>query len=198
MPSQRTREIPYNYTSFTDRDIVIRYLGEPNWQLIETLRDTRRTGRSAQMLFEVLGDLWVVERNPYLQDDLINSPDRRKALIEALNHRLEQFAKRLNGSEGATELLKATQRAVDQFCNRFTEQQALRQRVTRALGAITRKDNIDFSGLTRVSHATDATDWRVEMPFVVISPDTEQEIVAIVQACIDTAVFFDSSLPYTI
>ena len=186
MPSQRTREIPYNYTSFTDRDIVIRYLGEPNWQLIETLRDTRRTGRSAQMLFEVLGDLWVVERNPYLQDDLINSPDRRKALIEALNHRLEQFAKRLNGSEGATELLKATQRAVDQFCNRFTEQQALRQRVTRALGAITRKDNIDFSGLARVSHATDATDWRVEMPFVVISPDTEQEIVAIVQACIDT------------
>ncbi len=49
---------------------------------------------------------------------------------------------------------------------------ALRSRVTRALTRITRKDNIDFSGLARVSHATDATDWRVEMPFVVISPDT--------------------------
>ena len=32
----------------------------------------------------------------------------------------------------------------------------------------TRKDNIAFDGLARVSHVTDATDWRVEYPFVVI------------------------------
>ena len=92
----RIREIPYNYTSFSDREIVIRYLGEENWQLIEQLRGSRRTGRSARMLFEALGDMWVVERNPYLQDDLINDQTRRNALIEALNHRLRQFQARLN------------------------------------------------------------------------------------------------------
>ena len=27
------------------------------------------------MLYEVLGDIWVVQRNPYLQDDLLHSPD---------------------------------------------------------------------------------------------------------------------------
>ena len=27
----RLREIPYNYTSFSDREIVIRLLGEPAW-----------------------------------------------------------------------------------------------------------------------------------------------------------------------
>ena len=27
----RIREIPYNYTSFSDREIVIRYLGEEMW-----------------------------------------------------------------------------------------------------------------------------------------------------------------------
>ncbi len=86
---ERIREIPYNYTSFSDREIVIRYLGEEHWRLIEQLRGTRRTGRSARMLFEVLGDMWVVERNPYLQDDLINNVDRRDALIQALNHRLD-------------------------------------------------------------------------------------------------------------
>jgi hypothetical protein len=32
----------------------------------------------------------------------------------------------------------------------------------------TRKDNICFDGLARVSHVTDATDWRVEYPFVVL------------------------------
>ena len=30
----RIREIPYNYTSFSDREIVIRLLGEPAWALI--------------------------------------------------------------------------------------------------------------------------------------------------------------------
>ena len=32
---------------------------------------------------------------------------------------------------------------------------------------------------------TDATDWRVELPFVVISPDTEEEVARVVKACID-------------
>ena len=182
---ERIREIPYNYTSFSDREIVIRYLGEDNWHLIEDLRGTRRTGRSARMLFEVLGDMWVVERNPYLQDDLIDNVERRDALIQALNHRLAQFEKRLNDNQDAARLLGAARGAVDRFSNCFGERQALRTRVMRALSKITRKDNIDFSGLARVSHATDATDWRVEMPFVVISPDSEHEVAAIVKTCID-------------
>jgi FAD/FMN-containing dehydrogenase len=40
------------------------------------------------------------------------------------------------------------------------------------LSRITRRDNIRFDGLSRVSHVTDATDWRVEYPFVVLTPDT--------------------------
>ena len=77
----RLREIPYNYTSFSDREIVIRLLGEDAWRLLDELRGERRTGRSARMLFEVLGDVWVVRRNPYLQDDLIDNPKRRRLLI---------------------------------------------------------------------------------------------------------------------
>jgi len=133
------------------------------------------------MLFEVLGDMWVVERNPYLQDDLINHPARRNALIEALNHRLRQFEQRLNDNADAERLLQAGQEAVDRFSNCFGERAQLRNEVRRTLAKITRADNIDFSGLARVSHATDATDWRVETPFVVISPDREDEIAAIVE-----------------
>ena len=55
----RLREIPYNYTSFSDREIVIRFLGEEIWNVLNELRGERKTGRSARMLFEVLGDLWV-------------------------------------------------------------------------------------------------------------------------------------------
>ena len=84
----RLREIPYNYTSFSDREIVVRLLGEKAWDLLNQLRQERRTGRSARMLYEVLGDIWVVERNPYLQDDLLDNPARRKLLVDALQHRL--------------------------------------------------------------------------------------------------------------
>src|SRR5437764_2924974 len=90
----RLREIPYNYTSFSDREIVIRLLGESSWALLDQLRGARQTGRSARMLYEVLGDIWVVRRNPYLQDDMLDNPKRRAKLIEALHHRLAEVDKR--------------------------------------------------------------------------------------------------------
>ncbi|HHH38804.1 MAG TPA: DUF3683 domain-containing protein, partial [Sedimenticola sp.] len=183
--TQRIREIPYNYTSFSDREIVIRFLGEEMWRLIGELRGSRRTGRSARMLFEVLGDMWVVVRNPYLQEDLQADPGRRQALVGALGHRLEQFEARANGNRKALQLLAATREAVERFAACFEENNRLRRRVRRALARITHRDNVDFGGLARVSHATDATDWRVEIPFVVISPDREEEVAPIVRACID-------------
>src|SRR3954467_1912097 len=90
----RLREIPYNYTSFSDREIVIRLLGSRAWDVLNRLREERRTGRSARMLYEVLGDIWVVQRNPYLQDDLLDTPRRRRMLVEALHHRLGEVEKR--------------------------------------------------------------------------------------------------------
>ena len=71
--STRIREIPYNYTSFSDREIVIRFLGDEMWQVLNKLRGERVTGRSARMLFEILGDMWVVNRNPFIQDDLLDN-----------------------------------------------------------------------------------------------------------------------------
>jgi len=180
----RLREIPYNYTSFSDREIVLRILGGEAWDIINTLREERRTGRSARMLYEVLGDIWVVSRNPYLQDDLLGNRKRRAALIGALHHRLNAIDERRQNNEAVERLLELARAAVDQFAAEFEQTLELRKRALRVLGRITRRDNIQFDGLARVSHVTDATDWRVEYPFVVINPDTEEEIAALVRACI--------------
>ena len=199
----RLREIPYNYTSFSDREIVLRILGSEAWDIINTLREERRTGRSAQMLYEVLGDIWVVSRNPYLQDDLLANRKRRAALIGALHHRLNAIDARRQDNEVAVHadtgeedaktggrnrdvkrLLQLARSAVDRFAAEFEQTLQLRKRTLRVLGRITRRDNIQFDGLARVSHVTDATDWRVEYPFVVLNPDTEAEIAALVRACI--------------
>lgn len=74
--SPRLREIPYNYTSFSDREVVTRLLGVRAWNLPHQLRGERQTARSARMLYKVLGDVWVVQRNPYLQDDMLDDPTR--------------------------------------------------------------------------------------------------------------------------
>lgn len=195
----RLREIPYNYTSFSDREIVIRLLGEESWRLLDTLRGARQTGRSARMLYEVLGDIWVVRRNPYLQDDLLDNPKRRQALIDALDHRLAEVDKRrlsageVDGadmdahkrSSTVETLLTAARKAVADFGEEFRQTYDLRRRAVRVLGRYTEKDNIKFDGLSRVSHVTDATDWRVEYPFLVLTPDSEEEMAGLVKGCIE-------------
>src|SRR5579863_4703383 len=189
-PQPRLREIPYNYTSLADREIVIRLLGEPAWGVLDDLRAERRTGRSARMLYEVLGDIWVVDGNPYLQDDLLDNPKRRRQLIEALHHRLHELEKRRDAADQVRdakvgELLRAAGEAVLQFERRFAELEHMRRRARRLLLKHTRADNIRFDAFSRVAHITDATDWRVELPFLVLAPDTEVETAALVRACIE-------------
>jgi FAD/FMN-containing dehydrogenase/Fe-S oxidoreductase len=187
----RIREIPYNYTSFSDREVVIRLLGVRAWDLLNLLRDERRTGRSARMLYEVLGDVWVVQRNPYLQDDLLDNPKRRRMLVDALQHRLSEVEKRrtpgadLQRDAIVGELLETARAAVMRFSTSFEQMADLRRQTARRLGKYTLKDNIKFDGLSRVSHVTDATDWRVEYPFVVLTPDTEAEMAGLVKGCIE-------------
>src|SRR5574343_957193 len=182
----RLREIPYNYTSYSDREIVIRLLGQENWVILDALRSERVTGRSARMLYEVLGDIWVVQRNPYLEDDLLQNPQRQTALISALRHRVAEIEKRRDGNDKVAQLLKATSEAINRFAKHLESTAARRRKVLKALGKHTRKDNIAFDGLARVSHVTDATDWRVEYPFVLLTPDTEEEISHHVRGFIET------------
>ncbi|MBN8490165.1 MAG: FAD/FMN-binding oxidoreductase [Burkholderiales bacterium] len=187
----RLREIPYNYTSFSDREIVLRLLGARAWELLNLLRQERRTGRSARMLYEVLGDVWVVQRNPYLEDDLLDNPKRRQLLVDALHHRLNEVERRRDPGADATrdawvgELLSLARTAVERFAAQFRRVWDLRKATRRVLGRVTARDNIKFDGLSRVSHVTDATDWRVEYPFVVLTPDSEEEMAGLVQGCID-------------
>jgi len=187
----RLREIPYNYTSFSDREIVIRLLGEESWRALDRLRAERRTGRSARMLYEVLGDVWAVQRNPYLQDDLLDNPKRRRLLIEALHHRLQAIDQRREPSVDAErdarvgQLLDAARRCVAGFEQSFHDTAELRRRARRRFARITRDDNVRFDAFARVSHVTDATDWRVEFPCVVLAPDSESELPALVRACFE-------------
>src|SRR5437899_10304571 len=129
---------------------------------------------------------------------MLDNPKRRQALIDALNHRLGEVDKRRGSGDldaldvdartrsiGGASLLQAARKAVADFAEEFRQTYDLRKRATKVLGRYTEKDNIKFDGLSRVSHVTDATDWRVEYPFVVLTPDTEDEMAGLVKGCIE-------------
>jgi len=139
------------------------------------------------MLFEVLGDIWVVQRNPYLQDDLLDNAVRRKALIDALWHRLREVEKRISddSAQQVALLITSARKAVQSFEQEFQTVAQLRKQAKRVFAKYTHADNVAFDGMSRVAHVTDATDWRVEYPFVVLKPDTEAEIPSLVKACIE-------------
>jgi FAD/FMN-containing dehydrogenase len=189
--SQHLGDIPYNYTSLFDREIVLRLLGECARALLDELRGERCTGRLARMLYEVLGDTWVVQRNPHLQDDLLDNPKRRAALMHALHHRLAEVQKRRTSEVDVARdarvsgLLALATVAVNGFAQSFEQIAAWRQRATRLLRRLSAKDNIKFDGPSSVSHVTDATDWRVEYLLAVLALDTEIEMAGLVQACFE-------------
>jgi len=181
----RIREIPFNYTSYSDREIVLRLLDQEAWDDLNFLRGERRTGRSARWLFEILGQIWAISRNPYLQEDLFRHGRRRRAVREKHEDRLRFIEGRAEGNPRVLSIAAKTRRLVESFQRSFTEVRRDRRRAVRRLVRATARANIHFSPFMKVAHMTDATDWRMEIPFAVLTPDTEEEIGAVVRACAD-------------
>ena len=94
------REIPFNYTSADDRQAVTFLLGPEVWTRLEELRSRRVTGRSARLLSRFFGVLLVHRRNPFLMQELVDSPRRRKRLLESAGKDLRVVERNAGGEPG--------------------------------------------------------------------------------------------------
>ena len=175
------REIPYNYTSLSDREIILKYFDEETWDILNTLRSRRVTGRSAKLLFDVIGDIFVIDRNPYIYNDFLENRHKLHYLKKLHKRRLATI-QRAGNVELVETLISKTQSIADSFYRSFERENRLRKRITRVLKGITSRDNIHFDAFNKVSHVTDATDWRVEYPRVVVYPDDVSEIPGLIRA----------------
>lgn len=172
----RYREIPYNYTSFSDKEIILNYFDEGTWQQIEELRNQRKTGRSAKLLFEIIGDIFIIERNPYLFEDFLNNKSRFKQLKQLHAKRIAAIRDSSKANTLAESLLAKTQQRDREFFESFSKTRSQRLKVRAVLMTAVSFKDIKFTPFHRVLHATDATDWRVQYPFVVVYPDSANEI----------------------
>jgi len=178
------REIPYNYTSFSDREIILKYFDEETWELLDNLRSQRITGRSAKLIFEIIGDIFIIDRNPYIFNDILEHPKKLKKLNRLHNIRFESILNKTSNPK-IVELVEKLRKVDTKFIQKFKSEKWKRVKILSTLSQITSKNNIHFSAFQKVAHVTDATDWRVEYPEVIVYPDSPKEISRLVKAAYD-------------
>ena len=175
------REIPYNYTSFSDKEIILKYFDAETWDLLEQLRLQRITGRSAKLLFEIIGDIFIIDRNPYIFNDFLENSKKRHHLKKL--HSLKFNAIRTGTDHPLVmEIIRKTEKLNENLFDTFRKEKRFRHKIRSSLKKITDADNIQFSAYHKVVHVTDATDWRVEYPEVVVYPDSITEIPRLIRA----------------
>jgi len=176
------REVPYNYTSAGDALVVRLLLGDEDWERLERLRSKRITGRSARLLMRVIGELFVAFRNPFLLEELVQVPHREKRFFAACNADLETIRKGAGDNPDVRNLLLACQEKLNRLQSRIRATPRTRERFLRSLEPVVGKKNVAFDPFTITAHSTDATDWRLHLPWAVVYPESEAAVVAALAA----------------
>jgi len=180
--SSAIREIPFNYTSAADRQAVSFLLGDEAVRILDELRGARVTGRSARILLRVFGEVLIHRRNPYLYEELVSSAQRRKRFFGNAKNDLESLASRADGDPRVLDILGRCRELLKTFREEVEGTPELRKRVKRELEVVVGAHNVLFDPFTLVSHATDATDWRLFLPLAVVTPDEEHQVAPLLVA----------------
>ncbi|NTU68246.1 MAG: DUF3683 domain-containing protein [Chlorobiaceae bacterium] len=181
VPAAR-REIPYNYTSADDRQAISFILGEEILRKVEALRDVRVTGRSARLLMQILGDILIHGRNPYLFQELIDSVPRRTRVFDHARKDLETIVASANDEPRVMAIVETLRTKLDKFRAEIEMIPEYRRKVRRELAPVVGAKNILFDPFSLVAHATDATDWRLYLPVAVVTPDDEAQVAPLIGA----------------
>ena len=184
MDNRSVREIPFNYTSATDHQALSHLLGEENVRILDELKDIRVTGRSARLLMRIFGEVLIHRRNPYLFQELVDSAARRTRLFEHAFTDLDTIAEAANGEPRVLSIIDQLKKLFNDFRAEVEQIPDFRRRLKRELGAVVGPINVLFDPFTLVSHATDATDWRLHLPLAVVTPDREEQVAPLIEAIV--------------
>lgn len=181
-PDPIPREIPFNYTSADDRQAMSLLLGSEVIATLEALRSRRVTGRSARLLMRFFGEILIHRRNPYLFQELLDSTERRNRMARNADRALDIIERNAQGEAEVLAVLAASRELLAGFRKEVRETPRLRRRAQRALGAVIGGHNVAFDPFSLVSHATDATDWRLHLPAAVVTPERERQVAPLLRA----------------
>ena len=152
------RKIPYNYTSATDDQIIAHLFGSDVPGADHTLDTRKNTGRSSRLLHRFMGDLFIIQRNPFLFQELLENPAKRRHLFAEFENDLETIRQAARHA-GIFQVLDVCRKALNTLQHQILNHFAVQQKILRRLGPVIGKHNIYFDPFTITAHATDATDW---------------------------------------
>ncbi len=182
MPVQDKREIPHNYTSADDEQVVRFLFGAPFWEALERLREKRVTGRSARVLNRFLGDLFLLRRNAYQYQELLDSSETRKSWFRDSSRDLEVVERSAGADPDVLYVLDRCRGAREALRAELDDASAWRSRVRGELGSVVGDDQVSFDPFSLTAHATDATDWRLYLPQAVVYPTQEKQVGPLLSA----------------
>jgi FAD/FMN-containing dehydrogenase/Fe-S oxidoreductase len=180
------REIPFNYTSADDHQVIRLLLGDEAWDVLERLRMRRVTGRSARLLLRFFGEAFLLRRNPFLFQELVDDAAHRRAFVRAAEHDLAVVAQNVGGDPETKEYtLRMVGWARDllrQLLVDLSSAPSRQARLKSALGAVVGPAQVHTDPFTLNAHATDATDWRAHLPVAVAFATDEAQVPPLLEA----------------
>ncbi|WP_320042883.1 DUF3683 domain-containing protein [uncultured Desulfobacter sp.] len=174
------RKIPFNYTSAGDDQIIAHLFGNEILETIRVLETLKGTGRSSRLLHRFMGDLFVIRRNAFLFQELVEHPVLRRRLFTEFENDLFNIAEHAEHEEVRI-VLDACRSSLRQLKTQINAVAKEQTRVSRRLSPVVGKNNICFDPFNITAHITDATDWRRYTPAAVIRPDREDQIPKLVK-----------------
>ncbi|MCG8531469.1 MAG: DUF3683 domain-containing protein, partial [Desulfovibrionales bacterium] len=175
------RRIPYNYTSADDYQVIDHLFGSDVLRLVKALANQTDTGRSHRLLLRFMGDLFIIQRNPFLLQELVEHPLQRRRLFHEFESDLNTIRAKARHEEVLT-VLDNCKKALDDLARQIRTHHATQQRILNHLRPVVGRENIYFDPFNITAHATDATDWRRYVPVAVVRPVEETQVPKLVRA----------------
>ncbi|WDP88329.1 MAG: DUF3683 domain-containing protein [Desulfobacter sp.] len=174
------RKIPYNYTSADDDQIIDHLFGAKILSTIRSLETLKGTGRSSRLLHRFMGDLFIIQRNAFLFQELVEHPLLRRKLFAEFENDLGIIESHARHPEVA-EVLETCQGALDKLRRQIRSLESDQAKIKRHMAPVLGKNNVYFDAFNITAHATDATDWRRFTPLAVLRPDHESQVPGLVK-----------------
>ena len=181
------RKIPYNYTSADDDQIIDHLFGSTFLEEIRSLETQKGTGRSSRLLHRFMGDLFIIQRNPFLFQELVEHPFQRKRLFAEFENDFDTIEENAD-HRAVFRVLKTCKTALKDLCKQIKSVVSDQQRILYTLGPVIGKKNIYFDPFTITAHTTDATDWRRFSPLAILRPDGEDQMPGLLKKVKDLGV----------
>ncbi|MCD4718898.1 MAG: DUF3683 domain-containing protein [Desulfobacula sp.] len=174
------RKIPYNYTSADDDQIIKHLFGSKLLKVIKKLEPRKDTGRSSRLLYRFMGDLFIIQRNPFLFQELVEHPNQRTRLFSEFKSDLAIIENNAD-QEDVLIVLEQCKIELNRLSKKIKSVRTEQNRISKHLSPIIGRTNIYFDPFNITAHVTDATDWRLYTPVAVLRPYKESQVPRLVK-----------------